>query len=55
MPKWNRPNVKKVGENYEAVLNAGESLEGVLPKPAAIPPAPEKVAEPVVIRKAGVL
>ncbi|MBA4388520.1 MAG: hypothetical protein C0404_11100 [Verrucomicrobia bacterium] len=27
-PKWNRADVKKVGENYECRLGAGENLEG---------------------------
>jgi len=51
-PKWSLPDVKKVGENYQIPLKAGQAVEATLPKPDAVPPAPEDAAEPVVIRGA---
>ncbi len=50
-PKWNRSGVKKVGDHFEIVLKAGQSLEATLDKPATIPPAPENLAVPVEIKK----
>ena len=32
-PQWNRSGVKKVGDDFEAVLKRGEIIEATLPKP----------------------
>ena len=48
-PQWNRGGVAKIGDDYELKLKSGESLEAAFPKPETIPPAPDNVAEPVVI------
>ena len=48
--KWSRTNGKRVGNNFEFAMKRGEILEATLPKPAAIPPPPADVAEPVVIQ-----
>lgn len=50
-PRWNRPGVKKVGDNYEVHLDRGETLEASLDHPAALPPKPPDAAEPLVIRR----
>lgn len=47
-PTWNR-DVTKRADNFVATLKGGETLEATLPKPAAIPPAPANLAEPVVV------
>jgi alpha-L-fucosidase 2 len=46
---WNRPGVRKVGENYEIVLRPGQAIEAALPVPSAVPPAPPGAADPVTI------
>lgn len=50
VPNWNRPDVRKVGENFEVNLKAGESLTATLPKLTARPAAPADAAQPVVVR-----
>jgi alpha-L-fucosidase 2 len=47
-PEWNVPNVKKVGQNFEISVTAGQVIEATLTKPAAAPPAPENAAAPLV-------
>lgn len=49
-PKWNRPGVIKVKENYEVTLKKDEAIEATLPKVGQIPPAPANVAAPVVLK-----
>lgn len=39
-PRWSRPGVRRVGENFEIVLKKGQVLEAALPKPARLPPEP---------------
>jgi len=48
-PKWNRGGVSKTGDHYEIRLKAGESIEAAFARPETIPPAPDNVAEPLVI------
>ena len=52
-PTWSLPGVRKVGDNFQVALRAGQAIEATLPKPTEIPPAPADVAEPVVITKPG--
>jgi len=54
-PQWNREDVKKAGVNFEVTLKASEALEAALPRLAAIPDKPADAAEPLVIRKPGVM
>jgi alpha-L-fucosidase 2 len=54
-PRWNRQDVKKVAENFEVSLKAGEILEATLAKPDRAAAAPVDVAEPVVIRASGII
>ncbi len=49
MPEWNR-KVTRRGNLFVATLKKGDVLEAMLTKPAQVPPAPEKLAEPVVTR-----
>lgn len=49
-PNWDRPDVRKVGENFEITLKRGQVLTATLPKPATVPEAPADAAQPVVIR-----
>jgi alpha-L-fucosidase 2 len=48
--KWSRPGVRKVGDNFELTLKAGQAIEATLPTPPEIPPAPTNAAEPVVTK-----
>ena len=48
--KWSLPGVRKVGDNFELTLKAGQAIEATLPTPPEIPPAPTNAAEPVVTR-----
>ena len=50
-PAWNRPDVTKVGTDYEVALRAGQSLEATLARPDAAPAAPADLAAPVVIKR----
>jgi alpha-L-fucosidase 2 len=50
-PSWNRPDVKKSGEDFEVTLKRNEAVEAALPKPDAIPPAPANAARPVAVEK----
>ncbi|MBI5387215.1 MAG: glycoside hydrolase N-terminal domain-containing protein [Verrucomicrobia bacterium] len=50
-PKWSRPGVQKVGDNFEIALKSGQVLEATMAKPATLPPAPPNVAEPLLIQK----
>jgi alpha-L-fucosidase 2 len=50
-PKWNRKGAKKVGDNFEIAIKRGETIEGTLPKPKEIPPAPANAAAPVVVSR----
>ena len=43
--------MKRVGDNFEVALEAGETIEATLPKPAAVLPAPANAAEPVVLKE----
>lgn len=52
-PRWNRDDIRKVGEDFEIRLSRGEVLEATLPKPAQVPPPPADLAEPVVIATRG--
>src|ERR1019366_1950328 len=49
-PKWNLRGAKKVGDNFEFVVKKYAVIEATLMKPAAFPPAPANLAEPVVIQ-----
>jgi alpha-L-fucosidase 2 len=51
IPKWNVSGVKKVGDHFEITLKKGQTLEATLPKPASVPPAPTKLAKPVVLKE----
>jgi alpha-L-fucosidase 2 len=46
-PKWNLPEVKKVGDRFEVNLAKGQVLEATLDKPSSVPPEPGDVAKPV--------
>jgi len=46
-PHWTGGDVKKVGENFEAILESGQAIEAILPRPAEVPPAPANLAKPV--------
>ncbi|MCF7731550.1 MAG: glycoside hydrolase N-terminal domain-containing protein [Akkermansiaceae bacterium] len=48
-PTWSLSGVTKAGDNYEMILNKGQTLEALFPCPQEIPPAPANLAEPVVI------
>ena len=48
-PQWNHPGIRKTGGNFEVTLQKNAVLEATLPKPAALPPAPANVAQPVKI------
>ena len=50
VPKWNVSGVKKAGNNFEVIVKKGQTIEGMLATPAAIPTAPANVAEPVIVR-----
>ena len=52
-PAWNVLGVKKAGVNFEIAARKGDAIEATLKKPAAIPPAPADLAEPVVIQPSG--
>ncbi len=43
--QWSREGVKKVGENFELLLNSGDTLSATLPKPTAVPPEPANAAK----------
>jgi alpha-L-fucosidase 2 len=47
-PEWSRKDVQKVGDNYEVLLKADETVSATLPKPADVPAAPANVAQEVV-------
>jgi alpha-L-fucosidase 2 len=50
VPQWNRSGVRKVGENFEIKLKAGQSLEAKLEVPGSVPAAPANLAEPVTVK-----
>ncbi len=50
-PKWNLRGVKKVGDNFEIKMKAGERLEALFDKPKSIPAAPANLAAVVEIKK----
>jgi len=50
VPQWNRSGVRKVGENFEIKLKAGQSLEAKLEMPGSVPTAPANVAAQVLLR-----
>ena len=51
-PKWKVRGAKKAGDHFECAVKKGDVVEATLAKPAAIPPAPPNLAEPVVLSKA---
>jgi hypothetical protein len=48
-PRWNRADVKRVGDTFEVDLKAGQVLEATLAVPEAIPEKPAGAAEPIVL------
>jgi alpha-L-fucosidase 2 len=48
-PLWSRAGVRKAGSDFEIALKRGEAVEATLARPAAAPPAPADVAQPVAI------
>ena len=52
-PAWTGGRAKKVGDLYELTVRKGDVVEATLPKPAAVPPPPERVAEPVEVQRPG--
>jgi hypothetical protein len=48
-PSWSRGGVAREGSDYIAGVAAGETLSATLEAPAAVPPAPPDLAEPVEI------
>jgi alpha-L-fucosidase 2 len=46
-PRWNRPGVKRIGEDFELRVRKGEVLEAELVRPPQIPPEPANAAQPV--------
>lgn len=46
-PQWSGGEVKKVGDNFEATVERGQTIEATLGKPDGVPPAPADVAKPV--------
>ena len=48
--RWNRKDVRKVGNNFEVHLSKGQSVEGNLSRPDQVAAAPANVAPPVVIQ-----
>jgi alpha-L-fucosidase 2 len=49
-PRFNRPDVQRVGDDFVVTLRRGEVLEATLDRPAAPPPAPANAAAPVVVQ-----
>jgi hypothetical protein len=52
---WKKVAMEKSGNLYQANVRKGDVIEGTLPKPAAVPEAPENEAEPVVIAPQGAI
>jgi len=50
VPKWNRSEVLKVGDNFEIQMKAGGSLEAEFSRPDTVSPAPANVSEPIKIK-----
>ncbi len=47
--RWSREGVRKVGEDFEVTIGAGEALEAEIAAPERIPDPPPDLAKPVVI------
>ncbi len=52
IPQWNREDIRLAGDCFEVKLQKGESITGLLERPGLIPPAPKKIAVPVVVGSA---
>ena len=40
VPQWSRAGAKRAGDDFVFTVTVGEVIEAVLPRPAAVPPAP---------------